>query len=74
MPIYEYKCTACGERVEFLQLRKDETPPKRCPMCKHKLERLYDIGRTCMYKRGKNPSWPLTESSDDGLPSGKEYD
>lgn len=75
MPIFEYVCTNCGERVEFFKYRAGDVPPKRCPKCRHKLERTFDIGRTCMYKRGKNPNWPLTESvKPDGKPSRKEYD
>lgn len=74
MPIFEYECTNCRHRVEFFKFRGDEKPPQRCPKCKYKLERIFDIGRTCVYKRGKNPNWPLTESADDGKPSGAEHD
>jgi putative FmdB family regulatory protein len=32
MPIYEYRCTACGERFEeFLKLSTSPAPP--CPKC-----------------------------------------
>lgn len=40
MPIYEYQCQACNERVEILQKISDE-PQKKCPHCKkNKLTRL----------------------------------
>ena len=40
MPIYEYQCQACNERVEILQKISDE-PVKKCPHCKkNKLTRL----------------------------------
>ena len=32
MPIFEYECTACGERVEHLQLSSD-APLAECPEC-----------------------------------------
>ena len=78
MPIFEYECTNldCKEHVEFFKLHASDRVPKRCPKCRHKLERMYDIGRTCVYNRGKNPNWPLTEtdSTAESKPSGKEFD
>jgi len=32
MPIYEYKCAACGHRMEKLQRLSDD-PLKDCPAC-----------------------------------------
>ncbi|HOM99387.1 MAG TPA: zinc ribbon domain-containing protein [Acidobacteriota bacterium] len=32
MPIYEFRCSACGRRFEEIVLRKDQKP--RCPHCK----------------------------------------
>lgn len=31
MPIYEYKCSECGNGFEELVFSRDETPP--CPQC-----------------------------------------
>lgn len=40
MPIYEYQCKACNEKVEILQKLSDE-PVKECPAChKRKLVKL----------------------------------
>ena len=40
MPMYEYKCEACGHRLEAIQKFSDK-PLKLCPKCKKpKLERL----------------------------------
>ena len=40
MPIYEYKCSACGFRDEFLQ-KASEPPMSKCPSCgKKKFEKL----------------------------------
>ena len=32
MPLYEYKCTKCGERVEIIQ-RVSDPPYSHCPKC-----------------------------------------
>jgi len=40
MPIYEYACTACGERTEAKQTF-DEPPLTECPHCGGSLRKLY---------------------------------
>ncbi|MDQ5873765.1 MAG: FmdB family transcriptional regulator [Actinomycetota bacterium] len=40
MPIYEYACTACGERTEAKQ-SFDDSPLQECPVCGGKLRKLY---------------------------------
>jgi putative FmdB family regulatory protein len=40
MPIYEYACTACGERTEARQ-SFDDPPLEVCPICGGKLRKLY---------------------------------
>ena len=32
MPLYEYKCSTCGERVEIIQ-RVSDPPYDHCPKC-----------------------------------------
>lgn len=39
MPIYEYRCDACGERLEVL-LRAGTKAPQKCPKCGCKLRKL----------------------------------
>ena len=39
MPIYEYECQACGERLETIQ-RFADPPLTECPECKGRLRRL----------------------------------
>ncbi len=34
MPIYEYRCTACGNVLEVLAKMSD-APPEACPKCEH---------------------------------------
>ncbi|MGH2702699.1 MAG: FmdB family zinc ribbon protein [Actinomycetota bacterium] len=40
MPIYEYACTACGERTEAKQ-SFDDPPLEECPKCGGRLRKLY---------------------------------
>lgn len=39
MPIYEYQCEACGERVELLQ-RFEDPPPAACAHCGGAMRKL----------------------------------
>lgn len=40
MPVYEYKCDACGHDLEVMQ-KMTEEPKKMCPQChKRKLRRV----------------------------------
>ncbi len=39
MPLYEYECTKCGQRVEKIQKFSD-APLTRCEKCGGELERL----------------------------------
>ena len=38
MPLYEYRCTACGHKFEKIQKFSDE-PLQTCPLCKGELVR-----------------------------------
>ena len=39
MPLYEYQCTACGERAEILQ-RVSEPPYTHCAKCGGEMKKL----------------------------------
>ena len=72
MPIYEYRCDACGEHLETMQGIKED-PLKTCPVCgKDQLRRL--ISSTSFVLKGSGwyqsdygskPSPPPAESSGD---------
>ena len=49
MPIYEYRCLACGKQLEALQKVSDR-PLRKCPTCAGKLEKL--ISRTSFQLKG----------------------
>lgn len=39
MPLYEYQCTDCGERVEIIQ-RLSDPPPAHCAKCNGEMKKL----------------------------------
>jgi putative FmdB family regulatory protein len=39
MPLYEYECTQCGERVEIIQKISDP-PYSHCPICGSAMRKL----------------------------------
>lgn len=49
MPIYEYRCTRCGDQSEVLQKITDR-PLRKCEKCSGKLEKL--ISRTSFHLKG----------------------
>ena len=40
MPLYEYECTKCGERVEIIQKFSDP-PYSHCPKCASDMRKLF---------------------------------
>jgi putative FmdB family regulatory protein len=49
MPIYEYRCTACGHQLEVMQ-KMSERPLRKCSKCGGRLEKL--ISRAAFQLRG----------------------
>jgi putative FmdB family regulatory protein len=47
MPVYQYKCTGCGNITEEIRGIKSDTPDLFCKQCNIQLNRLYSpIGVT----------------------------
>lgn len=69
MPIYEYECTKCGQRIEVM--RKMTDPPlKRCRRCSGKLERLLSpVGF-----QFKGSGWYITDYARKGSSDSKSSD
>ena len=45
MPIYEYRCEACGERFEQLRRMSDADTGLRCPRCEsEQIQRQVSVG------------------------------
>ena len=79
MPTYEYKCAACGHRLEELQSFSAKRL-RRCPKCgKSRLERLISAGAGLIfkgsgfyatdYKASKSP--PSSETKPETKPDSK---
>lgn len=66
MPIYEYQCSKCGT-FEAMQ-RITESPLRKCPTCKGKVERV--MSRTSFVLKGSG--WYLTDYARAGKTEGKD--
>ena len=69
MPIYEYKCSKCGEIFEAFQKISDE-PLTHCKYCKGKVERI--LSQTSFQLKGSG--WYLTDYSRKSQPAGTSGD
>jgi putative FmdB family regulatory protein len=69
MPLYEYECEKCGERVEIIQKMSDP-PSKHCPKCGGDMRKL--ISSPAIQFKGsgfyKN-DYPSSSSKSDSSPS-----
>lgn len=60
MPIYEYKCNACGEHTELVQKFSDE-PATLCPHChENELQKL--VSAAAFHLKGSG--WYVTDFKD----------
>ncbi len=64
MPIYEYRCTACGRTVEVLQKLSDD-PLERCEACDGAMEKV--VSRTAFLLKGGG--WYASGYHKDGSPA-----
>jgi len=60
MPIYEYRCSACGARVERMQ-RITEKPLSDCPVCQAKGSLHKLISHSSFHLKGSG--WYVTDYS-----------
>ena len=77
MPVYEYACTACGERTEAKQ-GFDDPPLEDCPHCGGKLRKLYSpVGvvfkGSGFYSTDKKPA-PAAKEADSKSDGSKKTD
>ena len=68
MPIYEYRCTACGKELEALQ-KLSESPLKTCPVCQGDtlVKRVSAAGFQL-----KGSGWYATDFKGSGKPATKK--
>ncbi len=69
MPIYEYKCSKCGEIFEAFQ-KINDNPLKECKFCKGSVTRL--ISQTSFQLKGSG--WYLTDYARKNAPAGSSGD
>ena len=68
MPIYEYRCEACGHQEEFLQ-KVSEPPLTECPVCrKPTFNKLLSAAGFQL----KGSGWYATDFKDSGKKKEKE--
>ena len=66
MPIYEYRCSACGHKLEILQKMSDKAPTD-CPACgKATLSKLVSAAGFQL----KGSGWYVTDFRDSKKPAG----
>ncbi len=65
MPLYEYRCTSCGKRIEVLQ-RLGAAPPSLCPHCGGTLEKV--ISAPALQFKGTG--WYVTDYAKRGASAG----
>lgn len=75
MPLYEYECTKCGERVEIIQKHSD-APYSHCPKCSGPMRKLFSspaiqFKGSGFYKNdyGSGSSRPKSESGSESSES-----
>lgn len=69
MPIYEYKCSNCGEVFEAFQKISDQ-PLTECKHCRGRVEKL--ISHSSFQLKGAG--WYLTDYAKKSQPSGSSSD
>ena len=58
MPLYEYKCSNCHQRIELVQKINDK-PPKKCPRCGSPLVKV--ISAPSLHFKGTG--WYITDNA-----------
>lgn len=66
MPIYEYRCSKCGD-FDVMQKITDK-PLRRCPTCKGKVAKL--MSSTAFQLKGTG--WYVTDYANKGKPAGSD--
>jgi putative FmdB family regulatory protein len=69
MPIYEYRCLACGHQFELMQKFSDP-PAKICDVCSGELQKL--ISRSAFHLKGSG--WYVTDYGRNGSKDGEKKD
>ena len=69
MPIYEYRCLACGHQFELIQKFSDP-PAQACDVCSGEVQKL--ISRSAFHLKGSG--WYVTDYGRNGSKDGGKQD
>lgn len=69
MPIYEYKCNACGHKFEKIQSFSD-SPVQKCEVCNGGVSKL--LSKSTFHLKGSG--WYATDYGKKPLETKKKYD
>lgn len=68
MPIYEFGCSGCGEKVELVLPMGDRGEPQTCPECQGSMSRLVELPRPPIVPMtGRDQVFGSLNSKDDGI-------
>lgn len=67
MPIYEYKCDACGEYLEVIRKAGDKKP-QACPKCRAEMRKVLSSPAI----QFKGSGWYVTDYARKPGPAGKD--
>lgn len=66
MPLYEYRCSNCGEKFEIIQ-KSTDAPLKNCPNCGGVLKKLFSPPML----QFKGSGWYVTDYAKNGTDKGE---
>lgn len=69
MPLYEYRCSNCGEKFEIIQ-KSTDAPLKNCPNCGGVLKKLFSPPML----QFKGSGWYVTDYAKKGTDKGEKGD
>lgn len=67
MPIYEFRCSGCGKKVELVLPMEDRGSPQACPECQGSMSRLVELPQPpIMAMTGRDQVLGNLNAKDDG--------
>ena len=68
MPIYEFRCQECGEKVEILLPMGNRNLTQACPNCQNNMSRLVELPHAAiLVGTGRDQVLGSLNSKDDGI-------
>lgn len=68
MPIYEFRCSGCGKKIELILPMRDRGVPQTCPECQASVNRAVELPQPPIVPwTGRDQVLGNLNSKDDGL-------